>query len=125
MAVLIVLALAILIESGRPVVFRQRRIGMGGSTFMILKFRTLRLPLDDHRYGEALELPPGSIGLHVVRAKQPTEKWPEFLARTPYSPAAQAGIQIAEKIRQFVQPGAVRLDLGRELAKRAEVFMCP
>jgi spermidine dehydrogenase len=43
--------------------------------------------------GQVLLFPAADWGSdHVVRAKQPTEKWPEFLARTPYSPAAQAGI---------------------------------
>ena len=36
------LALGVLITSGRPVFFRQRRRGFGGRTFSILKFRTMR-----------------------------------------------------------------------------------
>ena len=36
------IALAILIESGRPVLFRQERIGLGGQPFRILKFRSMR-----------------------------------------------------------------------------------
>jgi sugar transferase (PEP-CTERM system associated) len=35
-------ALAILIEDGRPVLFRQTRIGLGGRKFEILKFRSMR-----------------------------------------------------------------------------------
>ncbi len=35
-------ALAILIEDGGPVLFRQTRIGLGGRTFQILKFRSMR-----------------------------------------------------------------------------------
>lgn len=34
-------ALAILIESGRPVMFRQRRMGRGGIDFSMLKFRSM------------------------------------------------------------------------------------
>ena len=34
-------ALAILIESGRPVVFRQERLGRGGQLFHVLKLRTM------------------------------------------------------------------------------------
>jgi len=35
------IALAILIDSGRPVLFRQRRVGEGGKPFDMLKFRTM------------------------------------------------------------------------------------
>jgi len=38
---LVGIALAILIDSGRPVLFRQRRVGEGGRTFNMLKFRTM------------------------------------------------------------------------------------
>ena len=35
-------AMAILLESGRPVLFSQRRLGKGGKPFNIIKFRTMR-----------------------------------------------------------------------------------
>jgi exopolysaccharide biosynthesis polyprenyl glycosylphosphotransferase len=38
---LLVIALAILVDSGRPVLFRQRRIGEGGRPFNVFKFRTM------------------------------------------------------------------------------------
>ncbi|MGE5407111.1 MAG: exopolysaccharide biosynthesis polyprenyl glycosylphosphotransferase [Syntrophothermus sp.] len=38
---LALIALAILIDSGRPVLFRQRRIGEGGRPFTVVKFRTM------------------------------------------------------------------------------------
>ncbi|HMF90954.1 MAG TPA: TIGR03013 family XrtA/PEP-CTERM system glycosyltransferase [Candidatus Angelobacter sp.] len=40
--VMAVVALAILLEDGRPVFFRQTRIGLGGRTFQILKFRSMQ-----------------------------------------------------------------------------------
>ena len=51
------LALAILIDSGRPVLFRQERIGKGGKPFMAWKFRTMS-PKADEILGKSLEADP-------------------------------------------------------------------
>jgi exopolysaccharide biosynthesis polyprenyl glycosylphosphotransferase len=40
--ILITLAAAVLITSGRPIFFRQRRIGLDGQEFDMLKFRTMK-----------------------------------------------------------------------------------
>ena len=40
--VMLLTALAILLESGRPVLFKQERIGLGGRSFQIFKFRSMR-----------------------------------------------------------------------------------
>jgi exopolysaccharide biosynthesis polyprenyl glycosylphosphotransferase len=40
---LAMVAAAIMAESGRPVIFRQQRGGIGGRPFTILKFRTMRV----------------------------------------------------------------------------------
>ncbi|HEV2728210.1 MAG TPA: exopolysaccharide biosynthesis polyprenyl glycosylphosphotransferase, partial [Solirubrobacterales bacterium] len=39
--VLVLIALAILLDGGRPVLFRQRRVGEDGEPFTMLKFRTM------------------------------------------------------------------------------------
>ncbi len=39
-------ALAILLESGRPVLFKQERLGLGGRRFKILKFRSMTVGSD-------------------------------------------------------------------------------
>jgi len=39
--ILVAAAVAILVDSGRPIFYRQRRIGFGGQEFEILKFRTM------------------------------------------------------------------------------------
>jgi len=40
--VMIVTALCILLEDGKPVFYRQERVGKGGKTFMVAKFRSMR-----------------------------------------------------------------------------------
>ena len=40
--VVVVVALAVLVSIGRPVLFRQRRVGLDGTPFRVLKFRTMR-----------------------------------------------------------------------------------
>lgn len=42
--VLVLVALAVRIGLGSPVLFRQRRLGLGGVPFDVLKFRTMRHP---------------------------------------------------------------------------------
>jgi exopolysaccharide biosynthesis polyprenyl glycosylphosphotransferase len=67
---LLLIALAILIDSGRPVLFRQRRIGMHGAPFSIIKLRTLSPEADPPVDGAPQELESKSIALHVEQAKQ-------------------------------------------------------
>lgn len=39
---MLAIVFAVMIESGRPVLFVQERVGLGGKSFMIYKFRTMR-----------------------------------------------------------------------------------
>ncbi|HTT93525.1 MAG TPA: sugar transferase [Solirubrobacterales bacterium] len=48
-------AIAILVDSGRPVFFRQRRAGKDGVPFTVLKFRTMVADAED-RLGELIDL---------------------------------------------------------------------
>ena len=50
---IVVIALALLATSGRPVLYRGRRVGRGGEFFTMLKFRTLR-PGAEERLGSHL-----------------------------------------------------------------------
>jgi exopolysaccharide biosynthesis polyprenyl glycosylphosphotransferase len=52
---LLLIALAILIDSGPPVFFRQRRIGRDGKPFTMLKFRTMFVDAEQ-RLGELVDL---------------------------------------------------------------------
>ena len=51
--VLLIGALCVLIDSGRPIFYRQVRIGRGGAPFTIVKLRTMRAGAEDST-GEAL-----------------------------------------------------------------------
>jgi lipopolysaccharide/colanic/teichoic acid biosynthesis glycosyltransferase len=47
-------ALAIWLDSGRPIFFVQERIGRGGQRFHMLKFRTMRADVDDREHRQYL-----------------------------------------------------------------------
>jgi exopolysaccharide biosynthesis polyprenyl glycosylphosphotransferase len=53
--VLLVSALLILLDSGRPALFRQRRAGKDGRPFTVLKFRTM-VPGAEEQLGELVDL---------------------------------------------------------------------
>jgi exopolysaccharide biosynthesis polyprenyl glycosylphosphotransferase len=53
--VLLVAAIAIVVDSGRPVFFRQKRAGKDGVPFTVLKFRTMVADAED-RLGELIDL---------------------------------------------------------------------
>src|SRR5690348_9592725 len=51
---LLIVALAVWLDSGRPIIFRQLRVGEGGSVFWMYKFRSMRQdgeppPMDEPR----------------------------------------------------------------------------
>jgi exopolysaccharide biosynthesis polyprenyl glycosylphosphotransferase len=52
---LIAISLLILLDSGRPVLFRQRRVGKDGVPFTVLKFRTM-VPGAEEQLGELVDL---------------------------------------------------------------------
>jgi lipopolysaccharide/colanic/teichoic acid biosynthesis glycosyltransferase len=52
---LLAIAVAILLDSGRPVFFRQRRAGKDGEPFAMVKFRTMVVDAEE-RLGELVDL---------------------------------------------------------------------
>ena len=59
--ILIAAALAVLVSMGRPVFFRQLRIGRDGRPFEMLKFRSMAGVQDEAADGAAGELAPGGV----------------------------------------------------------------
>jgi exopolysaccharide biosynthesis polyprenyl glycosylphosphotransferase len=57
LAVMIPAAVGVLLTMGRPLFFKQVRVGRDGRTFAILKFRTMRLAQDDSP-AQRFDLPP-------------------------------------------------------------------
>ena len=55
------LALAVLLTSRGPVLFRQRRVGQGGETFSMLKFRSMRVALDSTSFVPFAGSAPGGV----------------------------------------------------------------
>jgi lipopolysaccharide/colanic/teichoic acid biosynthesis glycosyltransferase len=51
---MVLIAIGILATMGRPVLFRQRRPGLGGETFTVIKFRTMRVTEDPAHEGQLL-----------------------------------------------------------------------
>jgi exopolysaccharide biosynthesis polyprenyl glycosylphosphotransferase len=56
--VMVLAALAILLSLGRPLFFRQVRVGRDGRTFAMLKFRTMRPAAEAELGAQSLDLPP-------------------------------------------------------------------
>lgn len=72
-------ALAILLTMGRPILFRQPRIGRDGRRFEMLKFRSMRQPEDDE--GTAV-VPPSGLGPGGVEGRDRRTRLGAFLRRT-------------------------------------------
>jgi len=60
---LIVVALAVRLDSPGPVIFRQTRVGRGGTSFVVLKFRTMR---DAQQVLQFFEGPDGKLRHKLV-----------------------------------------------------------
>jgi exopolysaccharide biosynthesis polyprenyl glycosylphosphotransferase len=64
--VMLVIALAIKLQDGGPVIFRQRRIGRGGETFTMLKFRSMVIDAES-RKANLMVVNEGKGGLFKLR----------------------------------------------------------
>lgn len=65
--VLLVTALAIRLEDGSPVLFRQRRVGRGGNEFVIFKFRSMPVATPSVPSADAARLKVTGVGAVIRR----------------------------------------------------------
>ncbi len=78
---LLVSAVGTLVTLGRPVLFRQPRVGIDGQRFDLLKFRTMRPPSDEHDQALAEDLERGLAPGGVEQGDRRT-RFGAFLRRT-------------------------------------------
>jgi exopolysaccharide biosynthesis polyprenyl glycosylphosphotransferase len=74
-------ALGILLTLGRPIFFRQIRVGRDGRTFAMLKFRTMKHAIEESAAVEAMDLPPDTAPGGVEGGDRRT-RMGTFLRRT-------------------------------------------
>jgi putative colanic acid biosynthesis UDP-glucose lipid carrier transferase len=119
---LLLVAAAIFIESGGPVIFRQKRGGLHGRPFTIWKFRTMRVLENGEAVTQAQKLDPRVTRLGAVLRKTSIDELPQLwnvvrgdmsivgprphaLAHDRYYSELIAGYAT----RQFVKPGLTGL----------------
>jgi exopolysaccharide biosynthesis polyprenyl glycosylphosphotransferase len=84
--IMLAVAIAIRLDDGKPVLFRQTRIGRDGRPFEILKFRTMRQGADKQQASELIAEGPDAIAAVSDAMKRQSDAWitpvGHFLRRT-------------------------------------------
>ncbi|MBW8010901.1 MAG: sugar transferase [Chloroflexi bacterium] len=73
------ISLAIYLEGGRPIVFRQTRAGRGGHPYTIIKFRTMHQNAERDGAQLAQENDERTTGLGRFLRKTRLDEWPQFI----------------------------------------------
>lgn len=108
------LCVVILVSDGRPVFFRQGRIGLGGRTFSLYKFRTMRVVAKKEQSGRR-ELICGGRKLRELGLDELPQIWNvlrgqmSFIGPRPLLPAYTEFFTEEEKTRHAVRPGLTGL----------------
>jgi exopolysaccharide biosynthesis polyprenyl glycosylphosphotransferase len=83
-----VIAIAILVDSGRPILFRQRRLGREMRPFTVYKFRTMRAGVDQEEHRRYIEktlthrATPNANGLYKLERPNEITRVGRFLRKT-------------------------------------------
>ena len=76
----LLVALAILVTDGPPVFFVQERVGQGGRSFPLIKFRSMaRLPPGQSRIGLTVPADPQITGVGQWLRRSRVDEWPQLL----------------------------------------------
>ncbi|HEX7293403.1 MAG TPA: sugar transferase [Solirubrobacterales bacterium] len=81
-------ALLTLVDSGRPIFFRQRRVGKDGKPFTVLKFRTMVVDAEE-RLGEVVDLAELDQPAFKIRDDPRVTRAGRLLRRTSFDEAPQ------------------------------------
>ncbi|MEJ0061045.1 MAG: sugar transferase [Terricaulis sp.] len=77
--VMLGVAIAVRLETSGPVLFRQRRGGYRGQTFLILKFRTMTVLDDGHSVAQAEDADPRVTRLGALLRKTSLDELPQLI----------------------------------------------
>ena len=111
-------AVAILFDDGRPVLFRQLRAGQGGSTFRILKFRTMVRDAEA-RFRELASLDELTDPLFKLRADPRVTRVGRFLRKTSLDELPQL-VNVLKGEMSIVGPRPELLDIVERYAPEHE-----
>lgn len=114
---MIVLAIVIILFLGRPVLFRQRRVGLNGRPFELVKFRSMTDARDagGALLPDAIRTPPFGRLLRRSRLDEVPELWNvlrgdmAFVGPRPLLPETIAALGTAGQRRCGVRPGITGL----------------
>jgi exopolysaccharide biosynthesis polyprenyl glycosylphosphotransferase len=113
-----VVALAILVDDGRPVFFRQLRAGQGGRTFRILKFRTMVRDAEA-RFHELAGLEELADPLFKLRADPRVTRVGRFLRKTSLDELPQL-VNVLRGEMSIVGPRPELLDIVERYTQEHE-----
>jgi exopolysaccharide biosynthesis polyprenyl glycosylphosphotransferase len=104
-------AVGVLLTMGRPVLFRQDRVGMDGQEFQILKFRTMRESANRDRGGHAFELAEGTAPGGIEGEDRRT-RFGTFLRATSIDELPQL-VNVLRGEMSLIGPRPERVDFAR------------